>query len=107
MQKIRFALSYMKLKFAAQWASHITGELEAGTCTYNDWNEFHMQLLAAFRDPNKKETAQQKLEQLKQGIRSVAEFFIEFEEYNFLAGYNDKVYIALLKRNLAPWVLEW
>ena len=37
MRKICFTLSYMKLKFAAQWVSHITGELEAGTCTYKDW----------------------------------------------------------------------
>ena len=97
----------MKLKFKAQWESCITGELEAGTHTYNDLNEFCMQLLVAFRDPDKKEVAQQKLEQLKQGIRPVAEFFVEFEEYKSLAGYNDKGYIALLKRNLAPWVLEW
>ena len=34
MHKIRFALSYMKAKFAAQWASCITGELEAGTLLY-------------------------------------------------------------------------
>ena len=34
MWKIRFALSYMKAKFAAQWASRITGELEAGKHSY-------------------------------------------------------------------------
>ena len=61
-----------------------------------------MQLLAAFRDPNKKEVAQQKLEQLKQGIRPVAEFFIEFEEHKSLAGHNDEGSITLLKRDLAP-----
>ena len=84
----------MKLKFAAQSAGHITGELEAGTHTYKDWNEFCIQLLMAFRDPNKKEVAQQKLEQLKQGIRPVAEFFVEFEEYKSLGGYNHAGYIA-------------
>ena len=79
MQKIYFVLSYMKFKFATQWASHIMRELEAGTWTYKDWNEFHAQSLTAFRDPNKKEAVQQKLEQLKQRISLVAEFFIEFE----------------------------
>ena len=59
-----------------------------------------MQLLAVFRDPNKKE------EQLKQGIRPVAEFFVEFEEHKSLAGYIDEGYIVLLKRNLTPQVLE-
>ena len=65
MGKISFVLSYMKLKFTVQWASHIMGELEAGNCTYKDWNKFHMQLPVAFRAPNKKEVAQQKLEQLR------------------------------------------
>ena len=59
----------------------------------------------AVRDPNKKEAAQQKLEQLKQGMRPVAELFIK--EYKSPEGYNDEGYIALLKRNLAPQVLEW
>ena len=44
---------------------------------------------------------------MKQRIRPVAVFFVEFEEYKSLAGYNDEGYIALLKRNLAPQVLEW
>ena len=41
--------------------------------------------------------SQQKLEQLKQGIRPVAEFFVEFEEHKSPAGYNDEEYIVLLK----------
>jgi hypothetical protein len=106
MRKIRFALSYMKAKFAAQWASRITGELEAGTRTYKDWDTFRTQLLTAFRDPNKKEAAQRRLEQLKQGTKPAAEFFVEFEENKSLAGYNDEGYIALLKRNLSSQVLE-
>ena len=68
MRKIRFTLSYMKLKFAAQWASCVTSELENGTRYYASWEEFRAQLITAFKDPNKKEAAQQKLEQLKQGI---------------------------------------
>src|SRR3979490_1370106 len=81
MRKIRFALSYMKEKFAAQWASRITGELEVGARSYQSWEEFRMELLATFHDPNKKETAQRRLEQLKQGGKPAAEFFVEFEEH--------------------------
>ena len=92
----------MKLKFTAHWASHITGELEAKTHTYKDWNKLHTQLLTAFRDPNKKEAAQQKLKQLKQETRPVTKFFVEFGEHKFLEGYNDEGYITLLKGNLAP-----
>ena len=106
MCKIHFALSYMKAKFAAQWASRIMGELEAGTHTYEDWDTFRAQLLTAFRDLNKKEAAQRRLDQLKQGTRLAAEFFVEFEEHKSLAGYNDEGYIALLKRNLSSQVLE-
>jgi Retrotransposon gag protein/Zinc knuckle len=106
MRKIRFTLSYMKLKFAAQWASRVTSELENGTRYYTSWEEFRAQLIMAFKDPNKKEAAQQKLEQLKQGIRPAAEFFVEFEEYKATAGYNEEGYISLLKRNLSPRVLE-
>ena len=58
MQKIRFALSYMKVKFVAQWTSRITGELEVGAHSHQSWEEFHMELLATFHDPNKKEMAQ-------------------------------------------------
>ena len=53
--------------------------------------------MTAFHDPNKKEAAQQRLDQLKQGTRLAAEFFMEFEEHKSLAGYNDEGYIALLK----------
>src|SRR3979490_2673003 len=45
MRKIHFALSYMKEKFAAQWASRITGELEVGARSYQSWEEFCMELL--------------------------------------------------------------
>ena len=67
MCKIRFTLSYMKLKFAAQWASRFTSELENRMGYYASWEEFRAQLITAFKD-HKKEAAQQKLEQLKQGI---------------------------------------
>ena len=107
MHKICLVLLYMKAKFVAQWASHITGELEARTHTYEDWDTFWTQLLAPFHDPNKKEAAQQRLEQLKQGTKPAAEFFVEFEENKSLAGYKDEGYIALLKRNLSSQVLEW
>src|SRR3979490_599022 len=107
MRKIRFAVSYMKEKFAAQWGSHSTGELEVGACSYQSWEEFRMELLATFHDPNKKETAQQRLEQLKQGGKLAAEFFVEFEEHRSQAGYNDEGYVALLKKNLSPQVVEW
>ena len=106
MRKIRFALSYMKEKFAAQWASRITGELEVGARSYQSWEEFRMELLATFHDPNKKEMAQRRLEQLKQGGKPAAEFFVEFEEHRSQAGYNDEGYVALLKKNLSPQVVE-
>ena len=63
-------------------------------------------LTVAFHNPNKNEAAQQKLEQLKQGIKLATEFFVEFEEHKSLAGYNDKGYIALLKQNLLLQVIE-
>ena len=107
MRKICFALSYMKVKFAAQWASHITGELETGTRSYQSWEEFRTELLVTFHDPNKKEMAQRRLEQLRQGGRLATEFFVEFEEHRSQAGYNDEGYIALLKKNLSPQVVEW
>ena len=66
---------------------------------------FRAQLIIAFKDPNKKEAAQQTVEQLKQGIQLAAEFFIKFEEYKGSAGYNEEGYISLLKHNLSPHVL--
>ena len=64
------------------------------------------QLITAFKDPNKKQAVQQKLEQLKQGIQPATEFFVESEEYKATAGYNEEGYISLLKCNLSPHVLE-
>ena len=47
------------------------------------------------------------MEQLKQGGKPAAEFFVEFEEHRSQAGYNDEGYVALLKKNLSPQVVEW
>ena len=64
MRKIRFALSYMKSKFAVQWATRVIGELENGTVTFASWAEFQSSLSAAFMSANKREQAEQKLELL-------------------------------------------
>lgn len=106
MRKVRFALSYMKEKFALQWASRIIGELEDGTRKYEKWNDFRDDLITAFSNANKKEQAQRKLELLRQGMRPAEEYFVEFEEYKALAKYNDEGYIALLKRNLSPGLVR-
>jgi hypothetical protein len=106
MRRIRFALSYMKEKFALQWASRIIGELEEGTRKYERWNDFRDDLIAAFSNANKKEQAQRKLELLRQGTCPAEEFFVEFEEYKALAKYNDEGYIAILKRNLSPGLVR-
>jgi Retrotransposon gag protein len=97
MRKIRFALSYMKDKFALQWASRIIGELEDGSRRYKSWEEFRTDLVAAFSNANKKEQAQRKLELLRQGSRPAEEYFVEFEEYKALAKYNNEGYVAILK----------
>src|SRR3979490_1049947 len=106
MRKVRFALSYMKDRLAAQWASRMRGELEVGEHSHENWEAFSVALLATFHDPNKKETAQLRLEQLKQGGKPAAEFFVEFEEHRSQAGYNDEGYVPLLKKNLSPQVVE-
>ena len=74
MHKLCFTLSTMKLNFSAQWASCLTRKLENGTRYYTSWEEFRAQLVTAFKDLNKKEAAQQKLEQLKQWIQLEADF---------------------------------
>ena len=96
MRKICFMLSYMKFKAVAQWASFVIGELETKTRSYKNWDEFCEQVKVAFRDHNKKDAAQWKLEQLKQGTRLAAEFFIEFEECKALAGYNDEGFMKCI-----------
>jgi hypothetical protein len=100
MCRVRFALSYMKEKFALQWASRVIGELEDGSRSYITWNEFRTDLISAFSNANKKEQAQRKLDVLRQGSRPAEEYFVEFEEYKALAKYNDEGYVAILKCNL-------
>jgi len=106
MRKVRFALSYMKSKFALQWATRVIGELENGTVAFASWAEFHSSLSAAFMSANKKEQAQRKLELLRQNNRAAEEYFVEFEEYKAVAGYNDEGYVALLKRNLNSGIVR-
>ena len=54
------------------------------------------QLRKSFEDSSKKETAIQKLRQLKQGFKSVNVFFQQFEILKTKAGLKNKVYDTVL-----------
>lgn len=91
-QKINIALSHMKGETAGPWAQRqldlITGVTQGTAIRL--WSDFRKQFKDNFADPDAKRTAQTKIMQIRQGTRSVAEYTIEFENYQYRSGFNDE-----------------
>lgn len=99
-KRIFFALSYMKEGTAATWANTMVDNIEAGRFIITTWEDFQAQMSAKFEDPDKRRRAQNRLDVLRQGVMSADDFFIKFEEYKDVAGYNDEGYIEKLRKAL-------
>ena len=98
-KKILFVLSYLKEGTAAAWAENWVAQHtdnDDNIYCLDTFQDFMNQLGKSFEDPSKKETAIQKLRQLKQGSKSADVFFQQFEILKTKAGLKDKVYDTVL-----------
>ena len=98
--RIVFALSYMKGGTAGVWADQVTETILEGGIPYIDYPEFSRALKARFGDPDAATTARRKLELVRQNARSVDEYVSEFQTYAPRTGYNETALIEIFQRGL-------
>ena len=96
-RKILFVLSFMTEGLAGSWAQNeidaamydVKGE-ERVPPQWEDWTTFTKKMIVAFGDPLEKKTYQVKLEQLRQHGDTAEAFFVKFDLYRRLAGYQEE-----------------
>jgi len=59
-----------------------------------------------FGDPNKEETAQRKLREIKQGNRQLEDFITDFQTYQTQTGIDEKALIETFKQSMNRSLLE-
>jgi hypothetical protein len=91
-KRIRFTISFMKgglpEKFAANFVDSIMDQ-PAGARNWGTDADLETKMRAAFGDKNKKSNAENQIMLLKQGSKTAEEYFQEFGQLAYVAGYND------------------
>jgi hypothetical protein len=94
---IQFDLSFftggLPEKFMANFVDQRMSEIVPN---YPSYNQFKGQCDTAFQDTNKKTNAENQLMLLKQGSKTAEEFFQEFDQLKFTAGYTDRYHEDVL-----------
>jgi hypothetical protein len=101
--KIVATISYMTEGLAATWANSFCDQAIGDGGSWGTWAQFRESLEDTFGDPNEPQTAQHRLETLKQNKKTTEEFFLEFDELAKKAGYkngHDEYLVSLLEKNL-------
>ncbi|KAF8829594.1 hypothetical protein HHX47_DHR3000777 [Lentinula edodes] len=101
----------------ASAASHLTGAALSHFDTLNrqqmrgeytcleDWTEFKREFSSKFGPIDEADEARRRLAWMKQmPEESFANFFICFNEYAPLTGFNDEALVTYLKKGVAPWL---
>ncbi|KAF8824426.1 hypothetical protein HHX47_DHR8000245 [Lentinula edodes] len=101
----------------ASAASHLTGAALSHFDTLNrqrlrgeytcleDWTEFKREFGSKFGPIDEADEARRRLAWMKQmPEESFANFFIRFNEYAPLTGFNDEALVTYLKKGVAPWL---
>src|SRR5882762_10868331 len=107
MNKITYALSLIRGGLAQEWAglkldqrtAVANGELNAIE-PFSSWTDFIYQLEEHFGDPNKEETVQRKLREIKQGGQSSEDFVTDFQTYQMQTGYDKKALTSIFKQSM-------
>ena len=113
-KQIRFALSFMKgglpEKFAANFIDQVINQAVAGAYDWGSLAAFKTRFNEAFEDKNKKSNAKNEIALLKQGSKTAEEFFAEFDQLAFVAGYNDRhhsdILIKLIKSTIHANIID-
>jgi Retrotransposon gag protein/Zinc knuckle len=106
--KILYTLSYMREGVAGSWSEvFIDGALASNS--WGDWNAFEEKLKDSFGDPNERRNMQNALDALRQGKKTAEEYFLEFDQLAFRAGYatgHDEELIRILEKNIIPSLID-
>ena len=91
-KKICFTLSFMKGGLPEKFAANFINQVIEHTTDPKDWRTlatFDRLFDESFKDKNKKSNAENQIALLKQGSKTVEEFFQDFNQLAYIAGYND------------------
>lgn len=100
LDKITFALSYMKGGTAGPWAKKKVKEFAASSRVEQTWDQFRDEFLSVFGDPDFAGTAREKMEHLKQGNQTADEYVAKFRELKDDTGYNDAALMDRFEKGL-------
>ena len=106
MDRVIFALSYMKGGTASAWADQATGDILEGRMPFASYAEFVRAITERFGDPDAGATARRKLELTRQSNRPVDEYVSEFQTYAPRTGYDETALIEFFQRGLNNSVLS-
>ena len=112
--KITFVLSYMKKGSALTWAEQKLNEYATGDPNVNPvvppwaitWDDFLVELRAAFGDISRQKTARIRIHDIKQGTRSVDEYNVEFMAEFGLTGFNEEAGLDIWKKGLKRSIVQ-
>src|SRR5882762_2732499 len=111
--KVTYALSLIHGGLAQEWAglkldqrtAYVNREPNAIE-PFSSWIDFAYQLEEHFGDPNKEETAQRKLREIKQGGWSSEDFVTDFQTYQMQTGYDKKALTSIFKQSMNQSILQ-
>jgi Retrotransposon gag protein len=105
MDRVIFALSYMKGGTASAWADQVTGDILEGRMPFVAYADFIKAVTERFGDPDAGATARRKLELARQSNRSVDEYVSEFQTYAPRTGYDETALVEFFQRGLNQNIL--
>ena len=82
----------------------VESSIKDGVSTYTTWTQFKDDLAKAFGEADTREVARRKLHHCKQGPRSAATYWAEFQKLKHDLNYNDATYIDFFYDRLHPEV---
>jgi len=103
--KATAVLSRMRGGTAGHFATHWTDKMEKDNDTI-DWDKFEREVKSTFSYGNKKENAEWKIEQFKQGNQQIADYLVEFDVLKSKSDMDDKHLIFLLKKHVRNDIIK-
>src|SRR5882762_2253460 len=111
--KITYTLSLIRGGLAQEWAglkldqrTAVTNGEPNAVEPFSSWADFAYQLEEHFGDPNKEETTQRKLREIKQGGRSLEDFIMDFQTYQMQTSYDEKALTSIFKQSMNQSILQ-
>jgi len=105
--KITYTLSLICGGLAQEWARLKLDERTAvangrpgAVEPFSSWLDFCVQIEDHFGNPNKEETAQTKLREIKQGGQQTEDFITDFQTYQTQTRFDEKALIDIFKHSV-------